>query len=63
MIKRKRFASHTKVWVINPGISAVVIRVDDEPSVFGEYLHQVRVGNEERQEPGCNLDLIPIAQG
>ena len=63
MNKRKRFASDTKVWVINPGISAVVIRVDDEPSVFGEYLHHVRVGNEERQEPGCNLDLIPTAQG
>ena len=55
MNKRKRFDSHTKVWVINPGISAVVIRVDDEPSVFGEYLHHVRVGNEERTEPGCPI--------
>jgi len=58
MNHKKRFAVGTNVWITNPGIGGVVTRVDDEPSVRGEYLHKIKIGREERLEPGCNLELV-----
>ena len=59
MKNKKRFGVGAKVHVTMPGIDAAVIQVDDERTVFGEYLHTVKTEYGERKELGCNLELIP----
>jgi hypothetical protein len=58
---KKRFAIGANVRVIMPGETGFVVRLDDEPTVFGEYWHVVRTKRGERREPGSNLELIPEA--
>lgn len=55
----QRFAVGAEVLVKTPGMTGVVMQLDDEPTVFGEYWHTVRTGARERREPGWNLELIP----
>ncbi len=57
--KKNRFAVGAKVLVIMPGETGVVTQLDDEPSMFGEYMHTIKTEHGERQEPGSNLELIP----
>jgi hypothetical protein len=59
--KKNRFAVGAKVLVIMPGVTGVVTHVDDEPGMFGEYMHAIKTEHGERHEPGSNLDLIPKA--
>jgi hypothetical protein len=60
---KKRFKVGTKVRVIMPGVSGTVKASSDEPESLGEYWHTIETKSGERQEPGCNLELIPTAQG
>lgn len=62
MTDKKRFAVGAKVRVKLPGVSAVVIQLDDDPSALGEYWHRVQTEHGERREPGSNLELVPKAQ-
>ena len=57
---RKRFAVGAQVRVRNPGVNGVVTQLDNEPTALGEYWHAIRTEHEERREPGCNLELVPI---
>jgi len=59
--KKNRFAVGAKVLVIMPGVTGVVTHVDDEPGMFGEYMHAIKTEHGERHEPGSNLELIPKA--
>jgi len=58
-----RFAVGANVRVRNPGINGVVLELDDEPTVLGEYWHKIQTRHGERKEPGCNLELIPAPAG
>jgi hypothetical protein len=59
---KKRFAVGAHVRITNPGINGVVIEVADEPTVMGEYWHKVRTKYGDKDEPGCNLELVPEPQ-
>src|ERR1700734_1054751 len=60
--RRSRFAVGAKVRILNPGLNGTVKHVDDEPSVLGEYWHLIETASGEREEPGCNIELIPMAK-
>jgi hypothetical protein len=59
MNAKKRFAVGARIRVMNPGLTGVVIQADDEPTVIGEYWHEVRTEFGESKEPGSNLELVP----
>jgi len=56
---KKRFAVGAEVRVIMPGETGVVIELDNEPTVLGEYWHKVKTESGQRHEPGSNLELVP----
>jgi hypothetical protein len=58
---RNRFAVGARVLIKMPGVTGEVIQLDDEPSLFGEYMHTVKTEHGDRREPGSNLELIPRA--
>lgn len=60
---KKRFKVGAKVRVIMPGVSGVVKLGSEEPGSLGEYWHTIETKSGERNEPGCNLELIPAEQG
>jgi hypothetical protein len=60
--KKNRFAVGAKVLVIMPGVTGVVTHVDDEPGIFGEYMHAIKTEHGQRHEPGSNLELVPKAE-
>jgi hypothetical protein len=59
MKNRNRFAVGAKVRVKNPGVNGVVIQAADEPAAMAEYWHTIRTAHGDRNEPGCNLELVP----
>jgi hypothetical protein len=59
MKNRNRFAVGAKVRVKRPGVNGVVTQVADEPAVMAEYWHTIKTAHGERNEPGCNLELVP----
>lgn len=60
---KRRFRGGAKVRIINPGTIGVVQQGSDEPESLGEYWHKIKTEFGEQDEPGCNLELIPTAQG
>jgi len=60
MSTKKRYAVGAKVLVKTPGIVGEVIKSNDAPTVIGEYWHTIKTENGQRDEPGCNLELIPL---
>jgi hypothetical protein len=62
-VKKNRFSPGAKVRIILPGIDGVVTSVSDEPGSLGEYWHIIDTKfNGVREEPGCNLELMPPLQ-
>jgi hypothetical protein len=59
---KKRFAVGAEVRVIRPGMNGVVVQADDKPGASGEYWHRIKTEHGERNDPGCNLELIPKPQ-
>jgi hypothetical protein len=62
MSNKTRFAIGANVRVRNPGVNGIVREVDEEPTSLGEYWHTIQTEHGERNEPGCNLQLVPKAQ-
>jgi hypothetical protein len=62
MSSKKRFAVGAKVRVIQPGMTGIVTKLDESPSVLAEYWHTISTDFGERREPGSNLELIPTPQ-
>lgn len=60
-VPKKRFAVGAEVRVVLPGESGVVMELDHEPTVLGEYWHTVKTQSGQRREPGSNLELVPKA--
>lgn len=61
MAEKKRFAVGADVRVKNPGVNGTVVKLDDKPTVMGEYYHTIKTEHGERREPGSNLELVPKA--
>jgi hypothetical protein len=59
MKNRNRFAVGAKVRVRRPGVNGVVTQVADQPAAMAEYWHTIKTARGERNEPGCNLELVP----
>jgi len=59
---KQRYAVGAEVIVRMPGIRGVVVQVDDTPTVLWEYWHTIETEHGQRREPGCNLELVPMAK-
>jgi hypothetical protein len=59
---KTRFAIGARVLVKRPGVVGTVARVNDAPTIMGEYWHVVTTEHGDRDEPGCNLELVPRAK-
>jgi hypothetical protein len=60
--QKNRFGVGARVVVGMSRQVGTVLRVDDEPSILGEYVHRVRTKNGELETVGCDLELVPAPQ-
>lgn len=60
MKPKERFAVGAKVRIKMPGMNGVVIQLDDNLTILGEYWHTIQTERGELREPGSNLELIPV---
>jgi hypothetical protein len=61
MSPKKRFAVGTRVLVGIAQKPGTIISLADQPSVMGEYVHEVRTEHGEQKALGCDLELVPEA--